>query len=256
MVKVRMKVSKEKFDEADQDRGDFVLPKPGVYVLQCVDVIPGFSKDADGNEDKKKPRLECIYKIVGVGANEAEVTENYGQIWDYISFSESSEWKRKEFLLAFGLADGSTDFDDDIDTDDCVNKKVKARLKHENGRNKDDGKRAKVGKLFSYDSDLSTDLADSATDYGSAFGDEEDAPVFGEDEGGDAAEPYTVDELDELDLKALGAILKDEFDGDPQACIVKKRGKLDTEETKAAVINAILEAQGDGDEGEGDEDPF
>lgn len=265
MVKVRIQAGKEAFEQAAKDGGgDFVVPKPGVYVLTMEACNHGFSK-TDGEPDQAKPRLECVYTITGVGPEEAPTTENYGKLWDYVSFSESSGWKRAEFLKAFKLADeGATSADVSVDTDDFVNRKVLARLKHEKGQNAGDPPRAKVARLIAYGSDLSGGaLDDSATDYGTDTGPsgDIDEPFGAEAEPEMDVTMYTVDSLEELDLKGLGAILKDEFGGDPTAHIVKgKDGKLDKEETKTAVVNAILEAQGDGVETgnteDDDENPF
>ena len=238
MAKVRIKASAESISKGGQDRGDFVVPKPGFYILTMTECNPGFSKDAEGNEDKKKPRLECIYKITGVGREEAETKENYGNLWDYVSFSESSDWKRGEFLKAFGyVEDGSSDFDDDIDTDDVINRKVLARVKHEKARTKGDPARAKIASLFESGGDVS-------------YGDEE--PAFGSSDE-EAETVHTEDDLNEMDLKGVGAVLE-ELGGNPRDHIVKDaKGKVDSTKTKAAVIEAILKAQG-GDEA--DDDPF
>lgn len=252
MAKVRIKASAEAIAKGGQDRGDFVVPKPGFYILQLTECNPGFSKDADGNEDKKKPRLECIYKIVGVGRDEEEPKENYGNVWDYVSFSENSEWKRGEFLKAFGFTeDGNGDFDDEIDTDDVINRKVLVRLKHEKQRGKDATPRAKVASMFVYGTDPSEIVDDGGVSYGDAEDEPEDAFGSVDDEPQD--EGYTEEELAGMDLKALGAILTD-LGGVPQDHIVKKGKGIDSDATKAAVIAAILEEQS-GDE-EGADDPF
>jgi len=246
MVKVRFKVSKEALQRPDQDMGDFVTPKPG------------FTKDSDGEPDKTRPYLEFIYKITGVGAEEADVTENYGNVWDYVSFSEESDWKRAQVLKAYGLSDGEDDFDEKLETDEFLNRKVIARLKLAKGQTSDDPKRAKVARLIAYGSDVSGAFNSSGTDYGETEYEE----TFGATE--EDRSLYTVDELDAMDLKELGKVLKEEFEQDPVALLVKfqsgkNKGKTDLEETKVAVINAILEAQGEVEE-EGtsgdDDDPF
>ena len=258
MVKVRFKVSKEALQRPDQDMGDFVTPKPGIYVLTVVEVNPGFTKDSDGEPDKTRPYLEFIYKITGVGAEEADVTENYGNVWDYVSFSEESDWKRAQILKAYGLSDGEDDFDEKLETDKFLNRKVIARLKLAKGQTSDDPKRAKVARLIAYGSDVSGAFNSSGTDYGETEYEE----TFGATE--EDRSLYTVDELDAMDLKELGKVLKEEFEQDPVALLVKfqsgkNKGKTDLEETKVAVINAILEAQGEVEE-EGtsgdDDDPF
>lgn len=256
MAKVRFKASQEDFEKAGKDLGDFVVPKPGLYVMTCTEVNAGYSKKKDSDEeDKSKPRLEMIYAITGIGKEEAQPKENYGSIWDYVSFSNESGWKRAEVAIAYGFAEpGTTEFDDDIDTDEMINRKVLARLKHEKGRTKDDKPRAKVARLFPYGSDPGAEEMDVS--YGSeesTFGSTEDDP-FGEAEPD--VEPHTEESLNELDLKALGAVLKEEFEGEPTEHIVKVKGKLDAEKTKAAVIAAILAAQEEVGTEEDSEDPF
>lgn len=252
MAKVRMKASSDAFEKAGQDQGDFVVPAPGYYVAVAKEINAGFSK-TDGVEDKKRPRLECIYQIEGVGRDNQPTTENYGNIWDYVSFSAESEWKRAEFLLAFGLADGA--FDGDIETDDLLGTRVLLRIKHEKGRQKDEPARAKVAKLLPYVD------GDSNAAFGS--GSDTNEPEFGgEEDAGEGVEFLTEEGLGELELKELGEVAK-EFDLDPTEFIVRNKAKkVDTAKTQAALIEAILEAQGveeDGAEAEaegGDDSPF
>jgi hypothetical protein len=261
MAKFKMSVSQEAFDSRKEDSGDFVLPKPGLYVLRCTECEPGFTKDSSGNEDKNRPYLKFTYKIVGVGTEEAEPKENYGNIWDYMSFGDKSEWKRAEVLLAYGIASGA--FEGELDTDDVfLNRKVLVRLKHEKGQTKDDPKQAKIARMFEADSNPNA-VEEGEVDYGN---DDEDTfgssdPVYGDEEPfGDNAEPEEEEsgdaearreELAAMDLKALGAMLT-ENGGDPKACIVKgSNGKTDSEATKANVIDAILSLE----EGDSD-DPF
>jgi hypothetical protein len=261
MVKVRIQATQKDFEQAEGNGGgDFVVPPAGVYVLSMEECNHGFSK-TNGEVDETKPRLECVYTIVGIGPEEQPVKENYGKLWDYVSFSEASGWKRAEFLKAFKLiAPNATQADADvtIDTDDVVNRKVVARLKHEKGQNAGDPPRAKVARLIAYGTDLSAASEESAPEYttDTGFGGDVATPF---DEQGNEVTPYTAEELEAMDLKSLGAILKDDFEGTPQDHIVKGTdGKTDTVATKRAVVAAILEAQG-GDapaEDVEDDDPF
>lgn len=246
MAKVKMKAGKEAFEKAGQDRGDFVVPKAGWYTGMLKTCTAGLSKDSEGNEDKSRPRLECVYEIVGVGREDEPATENYGNIWDYVSFSEESEWKRAEFLLAMGLADDAAEVD--FDTDDVEGTKVLIRVKHEKGQTKDDPPRAKIAKLLPF-----TDEDRDAAFSGAADGATEE--VFGGDGEG---EYLTEEQLTAMDMKELGKIAG-EFDLDPQTFVVRNRAKkVDTNKSRAAIIAAILEAQGaPADEGVDDEDsPF
>jgi hypothetical protein len=257
VAKVRIIASQEAFDSRKEDSGDFVVPKPGIYTLQCTECEPGFTKDSDGDEDKSKPYLKFTYKIVGVGVKEEEPKENYGNTWDYMSFSESSDWKRAEVLLAYGIASGG--FDGELDTDEAfLNRKIIARLKHEKSRSKDDPKQAKVGRMFQYGTDMN--VAETEVEYGDAdeavddtFGPHGDEAVEAEHE-----EQSRKEELEGMELKALGGVLT-ELGGDPKDAIVKgKDGKTDPVATKAAVIGAILAAE-EGETGnteDDDDDPF
>ncbi len=248
MAKVRMKAGKEAFEKAGQDQGDFVLPKVGWYTGMLKTCTSGYSKDSDGKEDTNRPRLECIYEIVGVGREDEPATENYGNLWDYVSFSKESEWKRAEFMKAMGLADDEADLE--FDTEEVQGTKVLMRVKHEAGRDKDSPARAKIAKLLPF-----TDQDRDAAFSGDADGTTEEVDFGTDAESGD---PYlTEDDLQAMDIKELGKIAT-EFDLDPQALVVRNRAKkVDLDKTKAAVIAAILEAQGapEGDDAV-DEDPF
>lgn len=256
MAKVRIIASQEAFDSRKEDSGDFVVPKPGIYTLQCTECEPGFTKDSDGDEDQSKPYLKFTYKIVGVGVKEDEPKENYGNIWDYMSFSDSSDWKRAEVLLSYGLASGS--FDAEVDTDDAfLNRKIIARLKHEKARSKDDPKQAKVGRMFQYGTDMAT--AETEVDYGEAEAPEDDTFGANGDEAVEADQEQTRrQELESMELKALGGLLT-ELGGDPKANIVKTTdGKTDPVSTKDSVIEAILYAEAGGNAAGtiDDDDPF
>lgn len=260
-TKIKIKATKEDFESGTQDLGEFVVPKPGYYTLTLKEANPGFSKDSDGNPDKKRPRIECIYEITGVGVDDEPVTENYGNIWDYVTFGERSGFSRGRFLVAMGVTDGTKDYEGEVDLDELIGTKVTARLRREVDRNRkdDDGNpivRARIASLLPFGS------AGKADD--DAFGattevEEEPFGAAGGDEG-DEDEPYTEEFLNGIDdLKELGAIAE-EFDLNPRDSIVKTpQGKVSNAKTKAKLIKAILEAQ-DAAEGGGaggdDEDPF
>lgn len=246
MAKVKIRAGKEAFEKAGQDRGDFVVPKVGWYTALLKTCNAGLSKDSDGNEDPNRPRLECIYEICGVGREDEPSTENYGNLWDYVSFSEESEWKRAEFMLAMGLADDEAEVD--FDTDDVEGTKVLIRVKHEKGQTKDDPPRAKVAKLLPFTDE----------DRDAAFG--ESGATEDVDFGGEGEAPYLTEEaLQAMDIKELGKVAG-EFDIDPQELVVRHRNKkVNMEGTKKAVIAAILEAQGapeDGTAADDEDSPF
>lgn len=242
MPKVRIKASTEDFEKAAQDQGDFVVPPNGYYILQLKECNPGLSKDDDGNEDPKRPRLECIWEIVGIGVDDKPVDANYGNVWDYVSFSKESGWHRGQFLKAVGLTDGTAEFDDEVDTDELIGVKIIGRLRQQRGRTKDDEARAKLRAMLPYED------GDNASAFGEATATDGDSA----DEAGDEEDvDYTEEELGQADLKELGRIAKEDFELEPNDFIVKVRGKLSEAKTKAKLIQAILDAQA---EDAGDED--
>lgn len=253
MAKVKIKITRDDIEQSKKDSGDFVVPKPGIYILTLKECNPGFSKDENGNEDSKRPRLECIYEVTGIGREDREVTENYGNIWDYVSFSPKSGFRRVQFAKAVGIlpVDADDSAEVELETDDAVGQRVLARLRTEKGRTKEDAPRAKVAALYNL-SETAADEADALSNLPSQdepeldFSGGEDSE--GEDEGEDEV---TEDELLKMDLKELGELAKAN-DIVPQDHIVKTRGKLDNAKTKAALIAAILDA-GSGAE---EEDPF
>jgi hypothetical protein len=241
VARVRIQATTDDFEKAAQDQGEFVVPRDGYYVLTLKECNDGFSKDEDGKEDKKRPRLECIYEITGVGMEDAAVEENYGNVWDYVSFSAESGWRRGQWLKAMGLSDGTEEFNDEIETDELIGTRIIGRLARQRGRTKDDAPRAKLRSLMAFED----------ADAGAAFG---SAPADAAEEEGD--EPYTEAELRELDLKELGRIAKEEFELNPDDSVVKVRGKVNNAKTMDKIVAAILEAQGGDDEAGGGDSPF
>jgi len=83
-------------------------PKPGVYTFLIKEIIPGYTQG-----DKSRPRLEVVLDVVADGKGETESLKTSGKeggdctgarIWDYVSFSDASEWKQKQFFKAIGEA--------------------------------------------------------------------------------------------------------------------------------------------------------
>jgi hypothetical protein len=254
MAKIRVKATQEDVVKANQDQGEFKLPPVGLYVLTCTEANPGNSKGDDGEPDESKPRVEFIYSFTGAGREENPIKENYGKLWDYMSFSDAAGWKRVEIMKAYGFLpeDHVGELDTSFDTDDCINRKVLARIKHETqGQGKNATKRAKIAKLYKYGS---TTSASTDTEDGTAFASTEET-AFATDEGTDdtfgsdtdAVDSERSQKLEAMTLKELGEIAKG-VDVDPKALIVKgSDGKLDSAATQRAVIEAILAAE---------EDPF
>lgn len=276
MTKFKIKAKAEDVDKAGSDSGEFVLPPAGYAHLKIVEANAGFSK-TDGEEDKEKPRIEVVYEVVALGMDGGtEVTENYGRIWDYITFGDGyAGQRRSEFAIAMGadkeaLKNGA---EVSLDTDELLERKLIARLKHEKDKNKSEEEkktvmRARVATV------LPLSAADGAVHDGGPvdFGGGDEEPVYGdaEDPFAEAApdEPddgglLTEADLEALEPKDLSAVAK-EFDLDPTTLIVKfgsgaNKGKVNIPASKKAMIEAILEAQGGNtdDAPEGDDgDPF
>jgi hypothetical protein len=256
VAKVKIKASKEAVEKAE-DQGDFVLAPKGVYVADLVECAPGYAKGDDQKPDKTRPYLECVWKITGVGREDAKPPERYGNVWDYVSFSEESEWKRAQFGTAVGLPLKNGEIDGEIEIEEgkpgsVIGVRALLRLKHEKDRENEP--KAKIGWMGPLTGPALSD--DPMGDSGP-----EAAPdPFGDSEGEE--DLLTEEQLQAMDLKELGGICTD-FDLTPQDYIVKIKGKVNADKTKEGVIAAILEAQGaeepDADAGTPDaasDDPF
>ena len=258
MTKVTISVSSEDV-EAAADQGDFVQAPVGMYCAELVGLKPGHAKGDDGKPDKSRPYLECIWKITGVGREGAALPERYSQIWDYVSFGESSKWKMAQFALTLGLPmDAKGNIKGEIETEENKPGTVvgtKAFLKVKKDVDQAGDYKAKVGGTYPIDGSAAESGADAFADDGPAD------DVFGEDAGEVEGDLWTQETLEAVeDLKALGAEAT-AFDLTPQEYIVKVKGKVDQAATKAALIEAILEAQngteGDTEDADGEEpDPF
>jgi hypothetical protein len=268
MTKVRIQASAENVNNALEDRGDFVLPPVGYYLMKVVEANAGFSKGEDGEEDKTRPRIEVILDYVAAGKERKELEANYGRVWHYVSFSKESGDSRANFVRAFypdAVTPGAA-LDVEIDTDELVERLCMARIKHETDKLKTDEnkaagkkeivKRARIARFFPADDDSFTEAEDATNAYAGAEDTEPDGNPFEEQTDG-GGELLTQEELDAMDIKEVGAVAK-EFDLTPDEYVVKVKGKVDLDKTKAAVIAAILEAQGAEEETGGGDDasPF
>lgn len=265
MAKFKIRAKAEDANKAGQDSGEFVVPPAGYYHLRIVEANAGYSK-TDGEEDKTKPRIEIVYEIDAIGMDGGgEVEDNYGRLWDYITFGDGyAATRRTEFAVAMGadkeaIANGE---EYEFDTEELLERKLIARLKHEKDKQKSEEEkktimRARVATV------LPLSAADGAVNSGGPVdfgGDDEDVEAVDEDpfseseeEEEEAGDLLTEEELEAMEPKDLSAVAK-EFDLDPQSLIVKfksgeKKGKVNVPASKKAMIEAILEAQG------GDEDP-
>lgn len=259
MTKVKVQAGQDAVKQAGE-AVEFVDAPPGLYIAELVECNAGFSKGDDDKEDKSRPRLECIYKPIGVGREGEPMPDGvrYGQVWDYVSFGEDSEWKRAQFGLAMGAkpdAQGNIDVSFETDKDKpgtIIGTKVILRVKR--GKDLEGNYRAKCGGVFHIDSG---EAAETSSAFADDAGNEESAPdnPFGDDSGAEEEDLYTEEYLIGLEMKDLGEAAK-QFDLDPNDFLVKKRGKVDLDATQAAVVAAILEAQNGSEEAGDDDSPF
>lgn len=256
MTKVKMSASKEDFEQAGKS-GDFELPPVGLYHAELVEAVPGYKK-VDGKEDKSRPNLKCAWKLTGAGREgSGDLAGNYGYVYDYITFGESSGWHRAEFMLACGIGDGKKAATKEIEVEpgkpgSVVGTVVLMRVKHEKQEGYDTS--AKVGKLLpllddSNDGDAFADT-DSADDSDPFGGTTDDVP--GDD---DLLTEEQLAEMEPAELKEVA----EQFDVDVHGFEPKGRTKeAKRQSIISQVIEAILEAQGgdeDGSDGD-DSDPF
>lgn len=259
MAKVRIKASKESVEKAE-DQGDFVQAPKGIYTAELTEVNPGHTKGKDGKPDKTRPYLECVWKIDGKGREAEPLDERYSSIWDYVTFSDESDWKRAQFGTAVGLPVKNGEIDGDIEIEagkpgTVIGARALVRIKGD--KDQDGDYKAKIGWM----GPLS---GPALPDNPMAGGDDEPEAADDPFGGGSSEEEelWTAETLGELDLKELGAEASTNWDLTPQDFIVKVRGKVSQDKTKEKLIAAILEAQGaEEEEGSGDaednsDDPF
>lgn len=110
MVKLKGKLKKD----YDPDEGglNYEQPKPGVYNAKIHSVDE--DESAAGND-----MMVVVYEI-------ADNDYKGSRLWDYITFTESQEWKLEQFLFAVGIDPGS---DYSLDGDDLVGTLVKMRVR-------------------------------------------------------------------------------------------------------------------------------
>lgn len=235
-------MAKIKYDVTGvESKGDRPVPKPGVYrckIISCVDAKP----------ENKDRRLEVQYEIL-------EGDSKGYRLYDYIVFSEASEWKLAQFIRACGLPDKGA-----LDPDKLVGVAINVRTRVENSEQY--GTSAKPASLMPLDGDDDDDedLSEDEEDTDVDDGDEEESEDEDEDDESedddeseedeeDEDEDWTEDELKELDTAALKEeafnATDDEdnpgFGLDKKKFLKKKGDKKVLDKPK--VIKAILEAQ-------------
>jgi hypothetical protein len=294
MVKIKGKYGAQAAKEEIEGGGDFVVPPNGFYHLKIVEAEPGYGKDTEGNEDKKRPYIKFAFEIVAEGVDGGTDRQaNYGRVWDYMSLTEKAARAQARYHRALSPDDFQEDGAEfEMDTDDALERVVVGRLKSKkekyNGEMVD---RTNIVAMMAVGQSFGDD--DGGADDGDAFAsaDEDDDQGFGLDpedeemaEGDDADSDEAIygeedpeeesadsdsdnggilseDQLNEMGMRDLGALAK-EFDLDPKDSVVKyksgtKAGSVNQTASKKTIVGAILEAQGaDADQEDDDDNPF
>lgn len=158
-------------DPKDAFSGGGKQPTPGVYKVKIKELKPGFRKGDNGQPDKTAPRLEVVAEIVSDKKFKGAV------LYDYIAFSEASQWKMDQFLQVFGLASNSKR-KGSFDTSKIVNKTTKVRVV---GDTYNGDYRAKLGSYLLDDDGAGSDEPDDEPeDDGEDSGDEQTWAELGE----------------------------------------------------------------------------
>lgn len=219
-------------------------PKPGIYQMRVKEINPGFAKGDDGKIDKSRPRLEVIWETIGDADGDREALADLGReggscegawVWDYVSYSEASEWKQAQFFKSIGEANPlkgkkKGKFNAEKHEGKTV---VKVRVKSDT--NLEGDYRAKVAATWPWTDEVedADDDIDDELDEGS------------EEESGDELELYTEEDLKEMAPDDLKALAKDWG-------IETVKGKRRS--TYVKEILAAQEAGEDEDEDDDDED--
>jgi hypothetical protein len=197
-----------------------------MYIGKISEINLKESKSGNG------PMLEVILQPVktadGKTVKPKDKKKQVARVYTYVLLEhEPSDWKLKEFIKAVSLKDKGM-----IDTDKLVNTEVQMNLKPDTDLN--DQYRPRVGKLMAVPNGAKSRPAPAAPETNSTPDDEEEV------------EDYTRADLDEMEddelIEAAG-----EFD------VPVPKGRMNPIK-KRRLIDAILEAQEEGDEDEDEED--
>lgn len=216
-VNIKYDVSGADHDSNASGGGEFVQAPKGVYIAELMEANLGYSKDDDGKPDKNRPRIECIYQIVGE-ADGSKPEAQYSRIWDYVSFSDAAEWKLDQFLQAVGIATtkkekGQLDLTKiagkarDLKGAEHDGKAAKVKLRVAAGKDLQGDYRAKVGGTY-----LLTDEDAEALDeeLEEALDEEDLDEELIEDEAEEETADYTAEDIDEMAAADLKALVKEQ----------------------------------------------
>ncbi len=204
--------------------GDRTMPKAGVHRCKVISCVVAKPSDKD-------QRIEVQYQVTD---DNPEGSKGY-VLYDYVNLERDDlSWKLAQFIQAMGLPESGS-----FDPEDCVGTGLNVRVKIQPETEQYSAK-ATPATLIPLDGEEGDDedLTEDE-DTGSDDGDTGD----GEDEG--EAEPWTEDELGELEKAELKEVAE-EFE-------VTWPKRL-TDAGKAKVIAAILAAQEAAAEADGEDD--
>jgi hypothetical protein len=175
-------------------------------------LVPGHKKGADGKPDKSNPRLEVQAQILKKNGK----PDKYALLYDYIAFTEASEWKLDQFLQCFGIATekkrkGS------FDTAKIVGQKFTVRVKADTYEGEYRGKLGAYIPLVEddeadEDEDDFEDEVEDEVEEDDDFDDEdeddeeEDEVDEEEDESAVVEAEYAMEDIEEMSLADLKAI--------------------------------------------------
>lgn len=259
MTKVRIKINKKDV-EAALENSDFEQAPAGVYVAELKAVTQEHAKGSDGQPDKNRPYLSCVYRIVGVGKDGASLNgKNYSRLFDNVSFSEAARWKMVQFATAMGIPIKNGAIDSNVEIEEGKPGSIigtRVLMTVVSGENREGEYRANVKSVKALDSDDSGLFEDDDEDEDDEEFDSEEENEDEEEDDEEESEYLTEEGLAELALKELKEIAEGDFDLDADDLVVRlKSGKVNRKKTQAAIIEAILEAQG-ADEEDEEEEPF
>lgn len=210
--------------KANAEGGAGELAPKGVYIAELAETNLGYSKDDDGKPDKNRPRIECIWRLVGQ-ADGSALDKNYAPVWDYVSFSDAAEWKLDQFLQSIGV-DTESEEEGELDLtkyaakvtnlkgEESKGKKgtpVKCKVRVVGGKNLEGDYKPKIGgtyRLTDEDEEALDEALEAAAEEDEA---EPDEPEWeDEGEGEEDEDVLTAEDIDEMPAAELKALVKEE----------------------------------------------
>ena len=225
----------------------------GKLIVDFDDYTPQQYDEYDGDEPRPGWYTFELQKVAWYGEDQETIRWIFviadgpyaGWAGFVYSNMDTTKWKTQETVRALQGGKESKvalDLDNDKAVAAFIKKAKRVRGKVENQKNRETEELRlslrKVRPLLEEAGNKPSAPADDLDDL-------DDTAVDGTDEAADDLEPYTEEELGEMKLPALKAILKDEFDFSAADLRAIKR--------QQDAIDAILEAQGD-DEDDADQD--